>query len=84
MAMPQILSQLGQSNPMVGQFRQAMGMLRGVQNPQAYIRQMISQNPVAQQMLNALQQSGTDPKTAFYNLARQKGLDPDSLMQGLM
>lgn len=38
---------------------------------------LLSQNPRTNQLLNTF---GGDPKTAFYNLAMQKGIDPEKFI----
>lgn len=55
-----------------------MNMVKNSGNPNAMIATMINNNP---QIKNLIQQYGGDPKTAFYKLAEQKGVDPDSILQ---
>lgn len=46
-------------------------------NPQAFVQNMINQNPQVKQILD---QNGGDAKTAFYKLAEQKGIDPNQII----
>ena len=41
---------------------------------------MMQKNPGMQQALSYIQQHGNDPKTAFESLAKEKGLDPEEIM----
>ena len=83
MAMPGILQQIARSNPMMGQIKQMMGMVNSAQNPQMMLNQMLSQNPNMKQVMDIIHQSGGDPKTAFYKMAEQKGVDPQEILNML-
>ena len=72
--LPQILQQL--NSPMMGQLQQAVQVMKG--NPMA-----LMQGPQYQQAMQLIQQSGGDARAAFYDLARQKGIDPDQLLSML-
>ena len=71
---PQILQQL--NTPAMSRIQQAVQLAKG--NPMA-----LMQGPQYQQAMNLIQQAGGDARTAFYNLARQKGVDPDQLISML-
>jgi hypothetical protein len=47
------------------------------------MQQLIGQNPQMQQVMQIINQNGGDPKAAFYNLAKQKGIDPDEILSML-
>ena len=83
MAMPGILQQLARSNPMLSQIKQMMGMVNGAQNPQAMLSQMMQSNPQMRQVMELVNQSGGDPRKAFYALAQQKGVDPNEILNML-
>lgn len=53
-------------------------------NPQAMMNQMLMSNPKIQQALNFIRQTGNNPQTAFINLAKQKGVDPQEFINELM
>lgn len=79
--MPQILQQLSGSmaSPMMGQIKQMMQMARAMQSPQAAIQQI----PQLRQAMDIVQQAGGDPQKAFYELARARGVDPESILSQL-
>ena len=47
------------------------------------MQMMAQQNPQISQVMNFVQQNGGDPKTAFYKLAEQRGVNPDEVLQML-
>lgn len=71
---PAILQQLNSNG--LSRIQQAVQFAKG--NPMA-----LMQGPQYQQAMQLIQQSGGDAKAAFYNLARQKGVDPDQLLSML-
>ena len=77
--MANILMQLAKNNPMMQNVRQMMGMLNSSQNPQAMMNQIMANNPNLKQVMDFINQSGGDPKKAFYALAEQKGIDPQEI-----
>lgn len=79
MAIPQILQQLNQAGPAMGQIKNLMQMARAMQSPQAAIQQI----PQLRQAMEIVQQAGGDPQKAFYALAKQKGVDPESILSQL-
>lgn len=68
---------------MMQNIRQMMTMLNSSQNPQQMISQMMSNNPQMKQVMDFVNQCGGDPKTAFYKLAEQKGIDPQGVLDML-
>lgn len=83
MALPGILQQLAMANPMTGQIKQMMSMVQSAQNPQAMLNQMMQNNPQMQQAMKLINQHGGDAKKAFYALAKQKGIDPQGILDML-
>lgn len=57
------------------------GMVKAAQNPQETLNQLSQNNPQMQQVMQYVNQNGGDAKTAFYALAKQKGIDPDKIIQ---
>jgi hypothetical protein len=55
-------------------------MLKNSPNPQALLNNLLAQNP---QVTGLINQYGGNPKTAFYALAQQKGIDPNSILDML-
>ena len=75
--------QLAKVNPMMQNVRQMMGMLNSSQNPQAMMNSMVQSNPNLKQVMDIINQSGGDPKKAFYALAEQKGVNPQEILDML-
>ena len=66
---------LPQSN--LNQIKQYMNLFKNASNPQALLQNMIQSNPQVKSIIDYVNQNGGDPKTAFYKLAEQKGVNPD-------
>ena len=75
-----ILSQMNARNINPQQVSQMWNNLKNLNNPQQVINQAIQNNPQIKQLL---QLSNGDYKQAFYNLAQQKGIDPDYILNML-
>ena len=61
----------------LNQAKQMIQMLKASSNPQAFINQIITQNPQINQIIN---QYGGDPMTAFYKYAGANGIDPNEIL----
>lgn len=57
-----------------------MNTIRFAQNPRMALESMLQSNPQMQSVMNYIRQNGGDPKTAFYNMAREKGIDPNEVL----
>ena len=57
--------------------------LRNSTNPQQLFMSMAQQNPQLKQILDMVQNSGKSPKDLFYQLAQQKGIDPNQILNRL-
>ena len=60
--------------------KQMMNFVKTAQNPQAALNQLANSNP---QVRQALTLAGSNPKQAFFDLARQKGINPDDVLKML-
>lgn len=60
-----------------------MQMVRGSNNPQALMQSLAMQNPQMKQVMDYVQQSGGDPKQAFYKMAQEKGVNPEDVLNML-
>ena len=67
----------------IGPVKQMMSMVQSAGNPALSLQQMAGNNPMLQQAMNLIQQSGGDGKAAFEKLAREQGIDPDQVMNML-
>ena len=83
MAIPGILQQLVKNNPMITQVKQMFGAVNAAQNPQMMINQLMNNNPQMKTDMDAINQDGGDPKKAFYDLAEQKGINPQDILDML-
>lgn len=81
-----ILQALGnRSLPMsdIGRIKHMMNMVRSAGNPNAMLNSMMQSNPQLRQVFDIINQNGGDPRTAFYKLAEQKGVDPEEVLKML-
>ena len=79
-----MLSQLNRS--MMGnlsQVKQMWGLLKNAGNPQAMLSQMMANNPQYAQVQELVKASGGDAKAAFYKLAQERGVDPNTIIDAL-
>lgn len=71
------------ANNNLSQIKSMMNMVRSAGNPQAMLQSMIQNNPQMRQVMTLINQSGGDPKAAFYKLAQEKGIDPQQILDML-
>jgi hypothetical protein len=74
---------LTQANPVMTALSQMIGMAKASKDPMGTINNMANSNPQLQQVMQYIQQNGGNAKQAFYNLAQQKGVDPNTVLQQL-
>lgn len=60
-----------------------ISMIQNSRNPQAMLQSLIQSNPKLQQMINYINKNGGNPKDAFYNMAKEKGIDPEEFLRTL-
>ena len=72
-----------QANPQMAQIRQMINTVKAARNPQAMMNQLAQNNPQIRQIMSLVNQNGGDPKKAFYQLAQQKGVNPDEVLNML-
>ena len=65
------------------QMKQIMRTVQMARNPQMVMQQFINSNPEMKQAMEYIQANGGNPKDAFYKLAEEKGVDPDSVLNSL-
>lgn len=81
-----MLQALAKNNPTINNLNQIRSMLNMVQsasNPQAMLQSLAQSNPQVKQVMDLVDQSGGDPKAAFYKMAEEKGVDPDQILSAL-
>ncbi len=57
--------------------------VRHSQNPDQAMQILFANNPQYQNAMNYIQQNGGDARSAFYNMAAQMGVDPNSVLSQL-
>lgn len=68
---------------MMQQLKGIMQQVQMAQNPQLALNQLLMSNPQLKQAIDFIKENGNDPQTAFFNLARQKGIDPQTILSQL-
>ena len=68
---------------MDGSLFSLMNQARNSPNPDAFAQNLLATNPKFQGIVSFINQNGGDAKTAFYNLAAQKGVNPEAFLRNL-
>ena len=80
----QLMGSQGPSLPNnINQIKQMMNLFKGTNNPQQLLINLAKQNPQIQNVMNLVQNSGKSPKDLFYQMAQQKGINPDDVLNAL-
>lgn len=80
--MPNVLNHNIQTiPPQIQQVKQLMSMVNNASNPQQMIQQLAKNDPQLNQVMQMCK-SG-NPKDIFYALCKQKGVDPNSILNQL-
>ncbi len=67
----------------LAQIKMAMNLMKSGGNPQAMMGSFIQNNPQYSQAYELINKHGGDAKAAFYDLAAQKGVDPNMVLNWL-
>ena len=70
-----------QQNNLNSNFKNFINIFKKSSNPQQLINGLMKNNPQMQNIYSQLQNSNKNPKQLFYELANQKGIDPNSILQ---
>lgn len=87
--MPQVQNPQPSSNPVfqppayLNQIKGLMGMMKSGGNIQSMVQNMLMNNPQTGAIMNVVNQHGGDYKAAFYDMAKQKGVDPNQIINML-
>lgn len=65
----------------IAPLKNMLSMLNSAQNPQAALNMLAQKNPQMAQVMNLV--GGRDPKDVFYELCKQKGVNPDDILNQL-
>ena len=57
--------------------------VRQSKNPDQVIQRLLANTPQYQEIMKYIDQNGGDAKTAFYNMAAQKGVNPETILSRL-
>lgn len=60
--------------------KQMFQIVKNSSDPRAMLNKIIHHNPQLKEIMDL---AGSDPKTAFYRLAEQKGVNPDDILNML-
>jgi hypothetical protein len=58
-------------------------VVRNSRNPQMMLMELAQSNPQMKQAIEYIGQNGGNAKEAFYTLAKQKGVNPDAILNML-
>ena len=61
------------------QARQMASLFKSAKSPETIITNMIQNNPKLKPIMDMVR-NGSNPKDLFYNMAQQKGVDPESVL----
>ena len=76
-------SQLSRNNNNNGGLQQIINMVSHSNNPMQLMQTMAQSNPQLQSILNLIQTSQKSPKDLFFEMAQQRGVDPQQILQML-
>lgn len=76
-------SQLSRNNNSNGGLQQIINMVSHSNNPMQLMQAMAQSNPQLQSILNLIQTSQKSPKDLFFEMAQQRGVDPQQILQML-
>lgn len=65
------------------QLKNLMNQIQMAANPQLAFNQLLMSNPQLQSIMTLIKQSGQSPEATFYALAKQYGIDPEQILNGL-
>jgi len=63
-----------------GGLSNVMNMIKGIKNPNEMLLNMAKTNPQVNMLLNMVKNGG-NPKDMFYQIAKQKGVNPDEIIE---
>lgn len=83
-----ILEQMGKNstNNALNNIHYFKNMLTNIQNsvdPRAKLNDLINSNPKMRDIMKMVQRYGNNPKDVFYALAKEKGVNPDDVLNAL-
>ena len=70
-------------NNSMGNFLQLFKNFKNSNNQNMMMQTLMQTNPQIQEVMKFINQNGGDAKTVFYNTAKQKGVDPNIIINQL-
>lgn len=67
--------------PNLAPLKSMMQMFNSAQNPQAALQMLAQKNPQVAQAMQLVQ--GRNPKEVFYEMCKQRGVNPDDILNQL-
>lgn len=61
------------------QAKRMAALFKGARNPQAIIANAVQNNPKVKPLMDMIK-NGADPEALFYAQAKEKGVDPESIL----
>ena len=65
----------------IAPIKNMMQMLNGAQNPQAVLQMLAQKNPQMAQVMQLV--GGRNPQEVFYEMCKQRGVNPDDILNQL-
>ena len=82
--MNKLYQQLNQTNlQLPNNIKQMMNIMRGSNNPTQLLSSLAQQNPQVRQIMEMVRNSNMSPKDLFYKMAKEKGVNPDDILNQL-
>lgn len=76
------MNPLGNNTPgNLAPLKNMMSMLQAAQNPQAVLQMLAQKNPQMGQVMQLVQ--GRNPQEVFYEMCKQRGINPDDILNQL-
>lgn len=76
----ELAKMLSKSNASQSNLGNILSMIKGIKNPNEMIMNLAKNNPQANMLLNTLKNGG-NPKEMFYEIAKQKGINADEILE---
>lgn len=81
--MPNPIFNIPQSAPQSNGIFGLINQVRNSPNPNQTMQQLMMSDASIQNAVSYIQQNGGNAKAAFYNMAAEKGVDPESILKFL-
>ena len=81
--MNSLYQQLNKNPSSLSNAKNALNTLKNTSNPTQLLNTMAANNPRLKQVLTLVQSSNMSPKDLFYKMAKEKGVDPESILSQL-